>query len=73
MYGFFTNSRHEKIKILILKLKQDSWFGDFEIMMDAPAEFQVEAYKSERPFMSKSASIIRQSKHQNDEKHEQKT
>ena len=58
MYGFFTNSKGEKIKILILKLKEGSWFGDFEIMMETPAEFHFEAFKVEKPLIRLNSSMM---------------
>ena len=41
LYSFFepkTNNADELIKVLLVKLKQGSWYGDFQILLDSKGD-----------------------------------
>ena len=48
LYGFNEIDDDNIEKILIVKLKKQSWFGDFQIMLDLEMSFQLEAGEEDK-------------------------
>ena len=45
LYGFYENRDGDLQRMVIVRLKEGSWYGDFQVLMDCESSFEVEAHK----------------------------
>ena len=45
LYGFYENSDGDLQRMVIVRLREGSWYGDFQVLMDCDSSFELEAHK----------------------------
>ena len=45
LFGFYEQKDGDLIRMVIVRLREGSWYGDFQVLMDCESSFELEAHK----------------------------